>query len=200
MEIDPRHPQPRRLAQVVAVLRKGGVIVYPTDTVYGLGCDIFSKAAIERVYALKGRPKDHPLSFVCRDISDASTYAIISNQAFRALNRLLPGPYTFILPAAPVVPRIMLTRRHTVGIRIPASPIAIGLAETLGNPILSTSCTSEPAEPVSQAHVAEELLGRRVDLVVDGGDLGAEPSSVVDLTGDVPSIVRRGKGDVSMFE
>jgi tRNA threonylcarbamoyl adenosine modification protein (Sua5/YciO/YrdC/YwlC family) len=200
IEIAPEHPQPHRIARAVSVLRKPGVIVYPTDTIYGLGCDLLSKPAIERIYALKGRPRQHPLSFICADISQASTYAQISNQAFRLMNRVLPGPYTFILPATGLVPKIMLTRRHTAGIRIPACPVALALVQALGNPIISTSYTLDYGDVVGQPWLIEETLGRSVDAVVDGGELGTEPSTVVDLTGPVPEIVRAGKGDTSIFE
>lgn len=200
VEIQGERIKPRRVDEVADVLRKGGVIVYPTDAVYGLGGDILSKAAIERIYRIKGEPAQHPLSFVCRDLSEASRYARIDNQAFRLMNRLLPGPYTFILPATRLVPRIMLTRRHTAGIRVPASPIALALVEALGNPIISASFSVDPDDRVGDPQLIHDALGELVDLVVDGGRITVEPSSIIDLTGSTPEVVRAGKGDVSMLE
>jgi tRNA threonylcarbamoyl adenosine modification protein (Sua5/YciO/YrdC/YwlC family) len=197
--IHPQDPQPRHVQQAVEVLRRGGVIIYPTDTVYGLGCDINSKSAIEKIYRLKGRDKHKPLSFVCRDLSEASRYAQIDNFAYRTMNRLLPGPYTFILPATRLVPKIMLTRRHTAGIRIPESAIALALVAALGNPIITTSYTVADDDLVGDPERLHDSVGKQVDAVIDGGSLKVAPSSIIDLTGEVPEVVRAGKGDVSMF-
>ncbi len=199
--INPDNPQPRRIAQVADQLRHGGVICYPTDTVYGLGCDIYNQKAVKRVFQIKKRPKHKPFSFMCSSLKDVSTYCHVSNLAYRVLRKYLPGPYTFILPAMKIVPRIMITRQKTVGLRVPASPICQALVEALGNPILTTSAQVEGAQEYArEAFEVEELFGRQVDLVIDSGEpLYPEPSTVISLVGDQPEVVRAGKGAVEDF-
>ncbi len=194
LEIHPTHPEPRKIVRAVEVLRRGGVICYPTDTVYGLGCDIFQKKAIDRVYQIKRMKKDHPVAFVCPDLGDISRYAIVDNRAYRVMRRLLPGPYTFILPATREVPRILMLKRKTVGIRVPHHEVALQLVRELGNPIVSTSATYEG----EQLNDPDDLAARfkQVDLVLDAGWGGLDPSTVLDLTGSEPVVVREGAGPV----
>lgn len=181
------------------MLRSGGVIAYPTDTVYGIGCDIFSKRAIEKIYQIKRRSRHKPFSFICADLKHISEYARVSNYAYRIMRRLLPGPYTFILEGASLVPRLMLTRRRTVGIRVPDNRICLAIVQALGHPIVSTSATIGEAEIMSDPQAIEETLGSVLDLVVDGGILRFEPSTVVSLINDHPEIIRVGQGDIALF-
>ncbi|OGR00930.1 MAG: threonylcarbamoyl-AMP synthase [Deltaproteobacteria bacterium RIFOXYD12_FULL_50_9] len=200
IEINPDNPQSRLIQQVVGVLKKGGVICYPTDTVYGIGCDIFNQKAVKRIYQIKRRPQQKPFSFICSDLKDVSIYGHISNLAYRIMKKHLPGAYTFIVPAAKIVPKIMTTKQKTVGIRVPDNEICRALVEALGNPILTTSAvTGDAEEAQSEAFAIEERLGRLVDLVIDGGPVYPCPSSIVSLIDDNPVILRIGKGDVSMF-
>jgi tRNA threonylcarbamoyl adenosine modification protein (Sua5/YciO/YrdC/YwlC family) len=199
LSINSENPQMRLIKKVVEVLDAGGVIVYPTDTVYGIGCDLFSKKGIERIYDIKKRSKNQPFSFVCADLSDISKYATVSNYAYKAMKRLLPGPYTFILDASRLVPKILLPKRKTVGIRVPDNKICLSIVKELGRPILSTSATTEQGLHLNDPDKIEDLYGRRVDMVVDGGILGMEPSSVVSLIDEVPEIIRAGSGDLNVF-
>jgi tRNA threonylcarbamoyl adenosine modification protein (Sua5/YciO/YrdC/YwlC family) len=197
--INPDNPQTRLIQQVVSIVKDGGIICYPTDTGYGIGCDIFNQKAIKRLIQIKHRPKDKPFSFMCSDLKNISQYAHVSNTAYRLLKKCLPGPYTFVLPGTKLVPKIMATRQKTVGIRVPASPICQLLLATLGNPIINTSIPTDnepaPAEPFE----IDELLGNRIDAIIDGGALYPDPSTVIDLTHDAPEILRVGKGDTSPF-
>jgi tRNA threonylcarbamoyl adenosine modification protein (Sua5/YciO/YrdC/YwlC family) len=200
LEIDARHPQHRHIVRAVEAMRKGGVVAYPTDTSYGLGCDLFEKGAIEKIYQIKRLDKHHQLSFVVADLSTLSQYAIISDYAYRTMKRLLPGPYTFILPATKVVPKFMLgEKRKTVGIRIPDHPVPLALVQELGHPIITTTAGFEGEEPLASASQIASEMGKQVDVILDIGILQFDESSVVDLTGDVPVVVREGKGDVSLF-
>jgi tRNA threonylcarbamoyl adenosine modification protein (Sua5/YciO/YrdC/YwlC family) len=199
--IDPVEPEPWLIGRVTAALRRGGLVVLPTDTVYALACPLSDEQAIERLYDLKRLPPTRRLSILVPDIAAASRYARgIPNPVHRAMRRVLPGPYTFIFRSSNEVPRIMLHKRRTVGLRIPDSPIALAVLEDLAEPLLSTSVRNDADEwLLDPAAIAEELRSR-VDLVVDGGRLAAEPSTVVDLTGDRPVLVRKGKGDVAALE
>ncbi len=194
LEIHPTHPEPRKIARAVEVLRRGGVICYPTDTVYGLGCDIFQKKAIDRVYQIKRMKKDHPVAFVCPDLGDISRYAIVDNRNYRVMRRLLPGPYTFILPATREVPRILMLKRKTVGIRVPHHEVALQLVRELGNPIVSTSATYEGEQLNDPDDLAQRF--KQVDILLDAGWGGLDPSTVLDLTGPEPVVVREGAGPV----
>ncbi|MDH4283348.1 MAG: L-threonylcarbamoyladenylate synthase [Myxococcales bacterium] len=196
IEIHPTHPQPRRVQQVVDVLRRGGVIVYPTGTVYGLGCDIHQKRAVERIYQIRRLKKDHPLSFMCPDLSKIARYAHVDDFAYRIMKRLVPGPYTFVLRATSEVPKLLVRKQKTVGIRVPDNAIALALLEELGSPIVSTSATID-GQAISDP---DELHARfqHVDAFVDGGWGGIEPSTIIDLTGDEPIVLREGAGAVDV--
>ncbi len=200
IEIDPERPRPRQIRQVAKVLEQGGVVVYPTDTCYGIGADIFNKKAIERVYQIKRQPKTTPFSFVCADLSDISRYAHVTDYAYRILKRFLPGPYTFILEGSRQVPKMMLAKRRTVGIRIPDHPICLAIVRELGNPLISASASVGDGPIWSDPREIARELGKQVDIVVDCGLIHPEPSSVVSLVDDEPVILRKGKGDVSIFE
>ncbi|TLN24833.1 threonylcarbamoyl-AMP synthase, partial [bacterium] len=182
------------------IMRGGGVIIYPTDTVYGLGCDITKKGGIERIERIKGRDPKKPMSFVCADLSHISEYAVVSNFAYRVLKRFLPGPYTFILEATRQVPKILLTKRKTVGIRIPDHPVCNDLVKTLGNPVISTSANLSGLEPIGNPDELEEEMGSRVDLILDCGTLSRLPSTVISLVDDQVEIIREGSGPVDYFK
>lgn len=194
-------PYPARKAvnMAVDVLKKGGVIIYPTDTTYGIGCDIFNKEAIERVYRIKKMTKHKPLSFICADLKDISRYCQVTNYAYQVMRRLLPGPYTFILSATKTVPKLMITRRKTVGIRVPDNEICLEIVTALGNPIITTSANVEDEEIISEPDEIEEKFGGDVDLIIDQGPLPSKLSSVVDLIDDNPVVVREGVGDTAIF-
>lgn len=194
LEINPNHPEPRKIARAVEILRKGGVIAYPTDTVYGLGCDIFQKRAIDRVYQIKGMRKDQPLALLVPDLSDIAKYAIVDNQTYRLLKRATPGPFCFILESTRDTPKILEMKRKQVGIRVPNNPIAQALVRELGNPIVSTSA-SHQGEMLNDPGEIDDRFPH-LDLVLDAGLGGLEPSTVVDLTGPVPHVQREGAGKV----
>lgn len=200
IEINPENPPQRLIEQVVGVLQRGGVIAYPTDTFYGIGCDIMNKKAIARVYQIKQRNKSKPFSFICSDLKNISDYAKVSNYAYKTMRRLLPGPYTFILEGSKLVPKIMLTKRKTAGIRVPDNRICLELVQALGHPVLTT--TAELPDPTfhQDASLIHDHYRNRLDLVIDGGPVPASPSSVISLIGDEPEVFRRGLGDVSLFE
>ena len=199
IRINPQNPQPRLIKHVVQTLNNGGVIAYPTDTVYGLGCDIYNKRGIERIYLIKRTEKLRPFSFICADLKDISLYAKVSNYAYKTMRHLLPGPYTFILEGTKLVPKIMLTKRRTAGIRVPENPICLAIVKELGHPVITTSAMLPNGEVLYDPMEIDRKLGRALDLVIDGGVLVSEPSSVIDLTEDVPKVLRKGKGDVSFF-
>jgi len=199
LEINPINPQLRLVEQVVKLLKNGAVICYPTDTGYGIGCDLMNQKAIKLIMQLKRRPKDKPFSFMCSDLTDISRYAHVSNTAYRLMKKSLPGPYTFVLPGTKLVPKVMATKQKTVGIRVPAHPICRLLIQTLGNPIVNTSAQLEDNEAPAEPFQIEQYLGNRIDLIIDGGPIFADPSSVIDLTSDTPEVLRVGKGDVTPY-
>jgi tRNA threonylcarbamoyl adenosine modification protein (Sua5/YciO/YrdC/YwlC family) len=196
LAINPVHPEPRKVARVVQVLNEGGVIAYPTDTVYGLGCDLQNKQAIDRLYQLKGMPKDHRLAFICPDLSDIAKYAVVENPQYRVLKHFLPGPYTFILPATREVPKMLLNKQKTVGIRVPNHAIAIAIVRELGRPIVTTTAGRPEQDPLVDPWEIEQQFGG-LELVIDAGDAGGTvPTTVVDLSQGTPVIVREGAGPI----
>ncbi len=200
LEINPYNPQPRLIAQVVAVLKKGGVIAYPTDTMYGIGCDIFQQKAVKKVHQIKRRPKHKPFSFMCSCLKNISMYGHVSNTAYRLMKKNLPGPYTFVLPGTKLAPKVMLTKQKTVGIRVPDYPICQAMLEELGNPVLTTSAMLEGNDrPVLDGLDVADLFDSQLDLIIDGGEIYPEPSTVISLLTDQPEILREGKGDTSFF-
>jgi tRNA threonylcarbamoyl adenosine modification protein (Sua5/YciO/YrdC/YwlC family) len=199
LTINNQNPQLRLIRKAVEILRGGGVIIYPTDTVYGLGCDLFNKKGIEKIYEIKKRNKKQPLSFVCADLKDISRYAIVSDYAYKTMKRLLPGPYTFVLNASRLVPKIILPKRQTTGIRVPNNEICLALVRELGQPIISTSVKTEEGELLNNPEEIKGKVGHWVDLIIDGGILVSEPSSVISLVDDRIEVIRKGKGDVSDF-
>ncbi len=198
LSINPDHPEPRKVKRAVEVLADGGVIAYPTDTVYGLGCDLTNKHAIDRLYSIKGMDRSQPLAFVCPDLSDIARYAIVDNQVYRVLRHFLPGPYTFILQATREVPKLVQRKRKTVGIRVPASEPARALARELGRPIISSTAARPGEDPLVDPHEIDAVF-RGLALVLDAGAGGLVPTSIVDLTTSPPEILREGAGSLDEF-
>ena len=199
LNIDPEHLRGRHIERAVEILRRGGVIIYPTDTIYGLGCDITCKEAVEKIRLIKGRDDKKPMSFVCADLANVSQYARVSNYAYRILKRCLPGPYTFVLPATRETPRMLQSKQKTVGLRVPDHPVPLAVIKELGNPIISTSANLSSEEVLTDPSQLEEVLGSQVDLILECGQLPILPSSVISLVGDKAEILRRGQGDLSYF-
>lgn len=191
--------QTQELQQVVDVLKEGGIIVYPTDTIYGIGCDIFHPKAIDKIYKIKNKKRDTGVSFVCSDLSDISKYAVVQDYAYRLMKKLLPGAYTFVLQATKLVPKEILPKRKTVGIRIPDNEICLEIVKLLGHPIVSTSVNISGEQSFNDPQKIEKEFGHQVDLIIDAGILPKDPSTVISLIGDEPEILREGKGDISMF-
>lgn len=200
--IHPDNPQARLLREAVAILERGGLIVYPTDSGYALGCILGNKSALDRIRRLRQLSKDHNMTLICRDLSDLGTYARVTRPIFRLLKASTPGPYTFILNATRDVPRLMLhPKRKTLGLRVPEHIIALSLLECLGAPLVSSSLILPGAgAPLAEPEVIRDVLGHQVDLMIDGGHCGYEPTTVVDLTGDYPVVVREGQGDITPFK
>lgn len=202
-QIHADNPQQRLIHQAVEMLRKGAVIVYPTDSAYALGCHIGDKKALDRIRNIRQVDSKHNFTLVCRDLSEISTYAkLTSNSLYRSLNAHTPGAYTFILKATSEVPRrLMHPKRRTIGIRVPANPIAHKLLEEHREPIMSATLILPGDDmPLTDPYDIRDLLEHQVDLVIDGGYCGLEPTTVVDMTGDVPEVVRKGEGDPAPFE
>ena len=197
LHVHPENPQPRQIKTIVDCLQSGGIIIYPTDTIYGLGCDIFQHKAIERICRIKNvDPQKAQLSFICNDLSDLSTYTkSISTPLYRTLKQYLPGPYTFILPASREVPKILKSKKDTIGLRVPDNEIARTIIRELGRPILSASLPGEMVEEYTDPEYMHDNFKKLVDLVVDGGIGGMVPSTIVDCTEDEPVIVRQGLGE-----
>ncbi|GGI75360.1 L-threonylcarbamoyladenylate synthase [Legionella impletisoli] len=199
--IHPDNPQSRLLRKAVSVIEEGGIIVYPTDSGYALGCALGNKPALEKIRRLRQLDKHHNMTLVCRDLSQLGTYARVSNPIFRLLKAFTPGSYTFILNATSEVPRLMLhPKRKTLGLRVPENTIALSLLECLDAPLLSTTLILPGASaPLSEPDAIRDLLGSQIDLIIDGGNCYQQPTTVVDLTGEYPVIVREGKGDPEPF-
>jgi tRNA threonylcarbamoyl adenosine modification protein (Sua5/YciO/YrdC/YwlC family) len=196
IKIDSTNPEPGKVSRAVEILESGGIIAYPTDTTYGVGCSIFARDAIDRVRRLKGLPTDHLMSFICPDLSDIARYALVENEAFRTMRRLLPGPYTFVLRATPEVPRILQSKRMTVGIRVPDDPVCLAIARGVRKPIISTSTRVGDSRLFDPDEI-ELHMGHGIDLLLDAGPLERPLSSVVDLSGPYPVVLREGAGDLS---
>ncbi len=198
--IHPDNPQQRLINQAVEIIKQGGVIVYPTDSGYALGCGIGEKKAIDKIVEIRKLPPNHNFTLVCSDLSELSNYALVTNISYRLIKNNVPNPYTFILPATKEVPRRLWTKRKTIGIRVPKNNIALALLQTLGEPILSCSLML-PDEEITQSDPDEirDYLERRVELIIHGGYLGQSPTTVIDLTDDTPTIIREGTGDLTPF-
>jgi tRNA threonylcarbamoyl adenosine modification protein (Sua5/YciO/YrdC/YwlC family) len=199
IEINPEHPEPRKIRRVVDALEQGEVIAYPTDTCYGLGCDLFNKKAIDKLYQIKNMSKDHQLAFVCRDLGDVARYAVLHDYEYRIMKQYLPGPYCFILESTREVPRVVQTPRKHVGVRIPNHAIALALTRELGRPIVSSTA----AQPGSPPYVDAREINmdfRGLGMVIDGGAGGETPTTIVDLTGSSARVTRLGAGDPTPFE
>jgi tRNA threonylcarbamoyl adenosine modification protein (Sua5/YciO/YrdC/YwlC family) len=199
--IHPSNPNPRLIHQAAVLLRKGGVVVYPTDSCYALGCHLDDKEAVARIRQIRNLGDDHLLTLMCRDLSEISRYAKLDNSRFRLLKGNTPGSYTFILEATKEVPRrLQHPKRNTIGIRIPDNPVALALLEELGEPMCSSTLILPGQEwPLTDAERIRELLEKKVDLVIDGGVVGSEFTTVIDLTSEQPMVLRRGKGKVEPF-
>ncbi len=200
IKIYPDHPQPRQILRIVETLKNGGVIIYPTDTVYGFGCDIYNQKAVERICRIKGiEPAKAQLSFICDNLSHLSRYAkSISTPYYRLLKSLIPGPYTFVLPASKEVPKILKSKKNTIGLRVPDHPVVTALIRELGNPILSSSLPGEMVEEFTDPERIDDKFGKLVDIVVDGGTGGMEYSTIIDLTTPEPVLLRQGAGEFNV--
>ena len=199
VEIHPANPQQRLVAEVVAAIRNGGLIAYPTDSSFALGCHIGDKRAMDRIRRIRQTDKTHNFTLVCKDLSEISLFAKVENWAYRLIKSLTPGPYTFILQATREVPkRLQNPRRRTIGIRVPDHAIVQSMLQSLGEPIMSSTLLLPGDDlPLTDVHEIEERIGKDVDVIVDGGSTGIEPTTVIDLSGDNIEILRRGLGDVS---
>jgi tRNA threonylcarbamoyl adenosine modification protein (Sua5/YciO/YrdC/YwlC family) len=193
LAINADNPQLRLIKRVAEILEQGGLIAYPTDTFYGIGCDLYNKKGIQQIYRMKNRPLTKPFSFVCESLKGISQYAKVSNYAYKTMKSLLPGPYTFVMEGTKLVPKIMLTKRKSVGIRVPDNRICLTVVEALGRPIISTSAGHDDPGAIQEAY------GPFLDIIIDGGIIYPSPSSVVSLIDDIPEVIRKGKGDVSRF-
>lgn len=198
-ELHPQNPQVRFISKAVDVLKSGGIIIFPTDTYYGLGCDLFNRDGIEQILSIKNENDTKLFSFICSDLKDIYKYAKVSDYAYRTMKHLLPGPYTFILPAAKVIPKKLWSKRKTVGIRVPDHSVTLQIVRELGNPIASTSATTRLGEPLTDPFEIKNIFNSRVDLMLASSTMSFEPSSVVDISGEEPEIIREGAGDVSLF-
>jgi tRNA threonylcarbamoyl adenosine modification protein (Sua5/YciO/YrdC/YwlC family) len=199
LQINKDHPEPRKVQRICQILEKGGVIGYPTDTVYGLGCDLMNKQAIDRLYQIKGMSRDQQLAFICPDLADISKFAIVENDVYRVLKRCLPGPYAFILTATREVPKIVQNKQKTVGIRVPNHPVTLAIVRELGRPLISTTAARHGESPmVDPWEIEQEFPG--LDLVVDGDGGGTVPTTVVDLSSGEIKILREGAGPLDVFD
>jgi len=202
IELHPVDPQPRRIARIVAALHGGSLIAYPTDSSYALGCHIGDKRAMDGIRRIRRTDKDHNFTLVCSDLSEISAYARVDNWAFRLIKTLTPGPYTFILPATREVPkRLQHPKRRTIGLRVPDHRVVKAMLDALGEPIMSSTLTLPGDDmPLTDVDEIEARIGHAIDIIVDAGPTGVEPTSVLDLTGDAPVVLREGRGDLSFLE
>jgi len=200
ISMNPENPQPRLIKQAVECLKQGGIIIYPTDTMYGLGCDIFNRKGVKKIFQIKQRDTRKPFSFICNDLAEISNYAQVSNFAFKIMKRHLPGAFTFVLDATKVVPDSLSTKQKTVGIRIPDSAICRAIVEQLGHPLVTTSANISGEETPADPFDIHEHLGHMVDMVIDGGISMNEASTVISLVNDNIEVLRHGSGDISWIE
>jgi tRNA threonylcarbamoyl adenosine modification protein (Sua5/YciO/YrdC/YwlC family) len=199
LEIHPDNPQPRGIAEIVETIREGGLIAYPTDSSYAFGCHIGDKRAMDRIRRIRRTDKNHNFTLVCSDLSEIGTYARVDNWAYRLIRAMTPGPYTFILPATREVPkRLQHPKRRTIGLRVPDHTLVRAMLEALGEPIMSSTLLLPGDElPLTDAHDIEERIGHEIDLIIDAGPTGIEPTSVIDLSEGTARVLRVGRGDVS---
>jgi len=200
LKINPEHPEKKKTDQAIEILRQGGVIAYPTDTVYGIGADIFNKQAIKKIYQIKKRDYKKPLSVICADIQEMAQYAIIQDYAYKLMKKVLPGPYTFILKAKNKTPDNFISKQKTVGVRIPDHPVSQALVTGLGNPITTTSLNLSGDEIIANPNQMSKEMANKFDLIIDSGTLSKEASTIIDLSGPTPLILREGKGETSLFD
>jgi tRNA threonylcarbamoyl adenosine modification protein (Sua5/YciO/YrdC/YwlC family) len=198
LEIQTEHPEPRKIQRAVDALEAGEVIGYPTDTVYGLGCDLMNKRAVERLYTVKRMPKTQPLAFICPDLGDIARYAIVEKAEYRILKHYLPGPYCFILKATREVPKLVLSKRQTVGIRIPNHEVTLALVRALGRPLISTTAQVDGGDPFVDPNEIDDAFPG-LGLVIDAGGGGLVPTTIIDLTKNPPEVIREGAGPVDDF-
>jgi len=199
IDIHPSDPQPRRVGEIVQIIRDGGLIAYPTDSSYAFGCHIGDKRAIDRIHRIRRTVKNHNFTLVCSDLSEISIYARVENWAYRLIKSMTPGPYTFILPATREVPkRLQNPKRRTIGLRVPDHPLVHAVLERLGEPIMSSTLTLPgDSMPLTDPFEIEDRIGHEIDAIVDAGPTGIEPTSVLDMTGGAVEVLRAGRGDVS---
>lgn len=200
ISINPVNPQPRLIRQVAECLQRSGVIIYPTDTTYGIGCDIFNRKAVKKIFQIKQRDARKPFSFICSDLAEISNYAQVSNFAFKIMKRHLPGAYTFVLEATKIVPDSLSTRQKTVGVRIPDNPICQAIVHELGHPLVTTSANLSGQETPEDPRDINDQMGHLVDMVIDGGISVDEASTVISLVDDTIEVLRQGSGDTSWIE
>ncbi|HMJ50759.1 MAG TPA: L-threonylcarbamoyladenylate synthase [Polyangiaceae bacterium] len=198
LAVNPFFPEPRKIRRAVEALEKGGIVGYPTDTVYGMGCDLFSKKAIDRLYQIKVMDHAQKLALICPDLSSVARYAIVENAAFRVLRKYLPGPYTFILEATSEVPKMVQTKRRTIGVRIPNHPVIQALVHGLGKPLMSTTAAPHGHPPYIDPHEIDDRFPG-LSMVLDAGVGGTVPTTVIDLTTAYPEIIREGAGSTEDF-
>ena len=199
VELHPEDPQPHRVAEIVALIRQGGLIAYPTDSSYAFGCHIGDKSAMDRIHRIRKTDKKHNFTLVCSDLSEISLYARVDNWAYRLLKAMTPGPYTFILEATREVPkRLQNPKRRTIGLRVPDHPVVHSILDALGEPIMSSTLTLPGDDmPLTDIHEIDDRIGDKIEMIVDAGPTGIEPTSVIDLSSGSPEVLRVGRGDVS---
>jgi len=199
LKINNQNPESKKINQTIEILNSGGVMVYPTDTIYGLGCDIFNKKAVTKIYQIKKREKNKPCSIICSDFKQIADFAIIPDHAFKIMKKVLPGPYTFILKAKNKAPKTVLSKNKTIGIRMPANNICLEIVKKLEHPIISTSLNISGQQVLTNPHQLNKEMQNKIDLIIDANSLSAEPSTVIDFTQDPPVILRQGQGNVDFL-
>jgi tRNA threonylcarbamoyl adenosine modification protein (Sua5/YciO/YrdC/YwlC family) len=198
LSLNPNHPEPRKIARAVEALEAGEVIAYPTDTVYGLGCDLLNKRAVDRLYAIKGMPRSHPLAFICPDLGDIARYAVVEKPVYRILRHFLPGPYCFIVQATREVPKLVQSKQRTIGIRIPRNEVILAVTRALGRPVISSTAQRDGGDPFVDPDEIDSSF-RGLAMVLDTGAGGMKPTTVIDLTKSPPQVLREGAGSIEAF-